>query len=327
MIRRIDWGLVAKVVLAGGVMGFLLYVVDPAEIARRAASAQVGWLVAALALLPLNLAAQGAVWYLLLRLALPDVGLRPAVGALMSGFALGLVTPAHAGEFVGRAYYLPGVDRWEVSVLVFTHRMLEMAACIDVGAVALVYYVGAHAPEPLVFWQGLSYAGAALAVILTVLALLPGLTHRLLTAVLRRETLRQRVAFFTRIGSVHAAALLATAFAGYLIFTTQFFFLLRAFEPEAPLQAGYLGIALVYFVKYLVPAVTFLDLGIREGAAVYFLGDLGFESAVAFNASFLLFCINLVLPAALGLPFVLRLRFGGEKSVSAEAPLSNPPTR
>ena len=59
-----------------------------------------------------------------------------------------------------------------------------------------------------------------------------------------------------------------------------------------------------------VPTVTLLDLGIREGAAVYFLGQLGYAEAAAFNAAFLLFCINLLVPAVVGLPFVFRLKLG-----------------
>ncbi|MEX1054624.1 MAG: hypothetical protein WED81_01245, partial [Rhodothermales bacterium] len=72
-----------------------------------------------------------------------------------------------------------------------------------------------------------------------------------------------------------------------------------------------LGIALVFFVKLLLPPVTLMDVGIREGAAVFFLGSLGFPEAAALNASLLLFTINLLIPAAAGLPLVMRLRLSG----------------
>jgi uncharacterized membrane protein YbhN (UPF0104 family) len=68
----------------------------------------------------------------------------------------------------------------------------------------------------------------------------------------------------------------------------------------------------VFFAKSAIPSFTLADLGIREGAAVYFMGALGIAAAAAFNAAFLLFCVNLVLPSLVCLPFVLKLRIAPE---------------
>lgn len=309
-----DWTLWLKIALAAGALGYLVHVVEPGAIAEAAAGAHVGWIAAAAALLPLNLALQSIVWYLLLQRVAPGVRRRAAVGSVLSGHTLGLVTPANAGEFVGRAFYVPGTDRWEVSAAVLVQRLVEMTASIDVGAAALFYYLHVFAPEPISFWKGLAWSGAGLAVIMTGFALRPGLAYRVVARVVRRRQVLARVDFLQRLPSVSATAILGLCFAGYAIYSTQFYFLLRAFAPGADVLSGYLGIALVYFVKFIIPAVTFLDLGIREGAAVYFLGGLGFAEAAALNASLLLFTTNLLLPALAGLPLVFRLRFRDERA-------------
>ncbi|PSQ80600.1 MAG: hypothetical protein BRD40_04260, partial [Bacteroidetes bacterium QS_1_65_9] len=93
-------------------------------------------------------------------------------------------------------------------------------------------------------------------------------------------------------------------------YATQFVLLARAFSPDAPVGLLYGGVGLIFFAKHLIPSLTLMDVGIREGAAVFFLStQLGLPQATAFNAAFFLFLLNLVAPAALGAPLLLRLRF------------------
>jgi len=63
---------------------------------------------------------------------------------------------------------------------------------------------------------------------------------------------------------------------------------------------------LVMFAKTIIPPVSFAELGIREGASVFFLTYFGESQAAAFNASFFLFMINVLLPSLVGLIFFFR---------------------
>ena len=68
------------------------------------------------------------------------------------------------------------------------------------------------------------------------------------------------------------------------------------------------GVALVFFAKSAIPQVTLGDLGVREGAAVFFLGAYGVAPAAALDASLALCSLlNLVLPSLAGTPLLLRL--------------------
>lgn len=107
----------------------------------------------------------------------------------------------------------------------------------------------------------------------------------------------------------------------YAVYVTQFVLLLRAFAPFADPRLAFLGVAVVFFVKFLAPPIFLFDLGLREGAAVVILGYLGVPEAAAFNAALLLFGINLVLPALLGLPLVPRLY---KRPASATRPHRSP---
>jgi hypothetical protein len=61
-----------------------------------------------------------------------------------------------------------------------------------------------------------------------------------------------------------------------------------------------------YYLKFLIPSLTFLDVGVREGAAILAFGWIGVPEAAALNASLMIFFINLALPAVLGAFFLKR---------------------
>ena len=63
------------------------------------------------------------------------------------------------------------------------------------------------------------------------------------------------------------------------------------------------------FVKTLLP-IALGDLGIRESAAVEFFSYINVKNTTAFNASIMLFAINVLFPSVVGLFFVLKNRLG-----------------
>ena len=143
---------------------------------------------------------------------------------------------------------------------------------------------------------------------LLVLLIRPRLARVVLATVLPFRRLRRILAVLDRFTPRDATELLILSALRYLLFSTQFVLLVRAFAPGADLFVAYAGVALVFFAKSAIPAITLGDLGIRESAAVFFLGAFGIAEAAAFNASLGLFAVNLLLPALVGLPLLPRLR-------------------
>ena len=270
--------------------------------------AHTGWIVAALALLPLNLLLEGASWHLLVQHEVPGVRWRSSYASLLAGHALGFPTPARLGVYAGRAFALDHRKRGTLMALVFTDHLVAKTIGVSIGLAALAYYLHAYAPTPALLWKAVAVYGVCTTLALTFLLLFPHRAYHLLCKLLPFARLQQGLRFLQALRTRRMLLLLLLALLRYGVFTLQFVLLLRAFAPVASLLATYAGITLVFFAKFLLPTVTLLDLGIREGAAVYFLGQLGYAEASAFNAAFLLFCINLLAPAIVGIPFVFRLK-------------------
>jgi uncharacterized membrane protein YbhN (UPF0104 family) len=71
--------------------------------------------------------------------------------------------------------------------------------------------------------------------------------------------------------------------------------------------------------------VTFGDLGVREGAAVFFYGLFNVPEAAVFNTALLIFLINFLLPALSGSVYLFKLREYRNNGESADAATAKMP--
>lgn len=314
---------ILKTVLALAAIGYLIAVVEPAEIMAALTQARWPWIGAALVLMPLTLTLDGVVWRHLLRPVAPEASPRQLAGAILSGFALGFVTPARAGEFVGRALYLPDADPWSVSLTVFVQRLVDTALNVSagVGALGVVLYAGTLAPS--LGWTLLLIGGGGFGALLIGFLAVPSVAARLVhTLAPNQPALHARIDVLQRYQRRTMARTTGWAGLRYVMFCTQFVLLIYAFAPDLALVHALGAVALTFFVKFIVPSVTLMDLGIQEGAAVFFLSLFGVAQAVAFNAALLLFLINIVIPTVAGIPFVWHLRLDRDGSPSRTVPSS-----
>jgi len=305
-------GFLLKLLLAAVVLVGLTRLVAWDELAVAAAAASPWWALAALALLPLNVGLEAYRFHRLVRAAVPGVPWGATLTAVVGAYPLGLLTPGRLGDYAGRALYLRGPGRTvppgTTTALTFAERTATLWCCLAAGALALPLWLRTVTPPGRPAWLLLE-AGAVVASLgLGALLLSPALSRRVLGAALPFRRLRPALDALGAVAPREARVLLVLSAVRYVIFSTQFVLLVRAFSPTADVGLAAVGVALVFFAKSAVPGVTLGDLGVREGAAVFFLGGLGVAHAAAFDASLALFVVNLLLPALTGLPLVLRLR-------------------
>jgi uncharacterized membrane protein YbhN (UPF0104 family) len=309
----------AKLLLAGVALGYLTYFIDWAVLVESARGAQPLWILAALALMPFNIGLEAYRWHRLVRRVAPEVTYRQSLAAVLSGYPLGLVTPARAGDYAGRALYLRYEGKLELVALTFAERMATLACILVAGLVALGPFLVIQSDLPQLAWATLFVSGTAGTIGFLFLLLHPRVARRVLAAALPFRRMRRVLAVLGRFDRRDARILLALSAVRYCIFSLQFVLLVFAFDAGTSFIIVAAGVALVFFAKSAIPSFTLGDLGVREGAAIYFLGALGVASAAAFEASLVLFGINLLLPALIGLPLLLQLRIETALSPGATA--------
>lgn len=297
-----------KIAAGVGVLAYLVHFVEWSELAASAASARPLFLTAALLLLPLNLVLEVTLWHRLISQGGTEATMWDSFAAVLCGHSAGIATPARSGEVVVRALYARDADVWRAGALAVVHRLFDLHAAALVGAPAALVFTLEFNPRPLAVWVGVIGGGFFLLIASSALIANPLVLRRLSRRWLKSPAWSRRLEFLTHWSPADGRALAFLAFIRYCVYTMQFALLVHAFGQNVPWQSALLAGAVIFFAKLLVPPVTFTDVGIREGVAVYVVAFLSISSATAFNAAFTLFVINLVLPSLMGAPLLLRAR-------------------
>jgi hypothetical protein len=264
-----------------------------------------GWAGLALLLMPLNLALETAKWRVPLRRAWVGGSFVRAWQAVFAGVTTGLFTPNRVGEYGGRLLFVPAAQRWAAAAYTWTGRLAQMLATLLTGALGLAWVgqgPGLQVPAGLGLGpQGLAGLGLLLA-LLAGAALWWGLPRLWLS----RRWQRLRTAW-AQLSPPVLVAMTGWALGRYLVFATQYVLLLQALGACDSWSLAFGLVSLVFWVKSLIPALTLSELGIRESVALAVMVPYGLPAAPVLAATLLLFAVNLLLPAALGLLFIYRL--------------------
>ena len=258
-----------------------------------------------LLLLPLNWGLEAEKWRLLVLKWYPSISRKQALQAVLCGLATGIFTPNRVGEYPGRIMTLPPGNRWEAATSMFFDRLIQMIITLWLGIAALLL-VQAHLPEawlsPVKAWLPCIMALcvmvpiAALIFLPRIASFVPGQTIG--------DRVRQAMVAVT---PSLALTLLMLSCLRNAVFSLQYLLLLYAAGLSVHWQLAIPLIWVIFFAKSIVPYWTFTELGIRESIAIAVLSLVGVSAATAFSATFILYLINLVIPALVGLRWVHRI--------------------
>ena len=287
-------------------MAVLIQKIQPSRIIDTLLQARVDLCVLAFLLSGLNLFLQFLKWRYLVRLIKPDVPASEILTSLFAGFTFGLITPGRVGEF-GRVVFIKNKPYITLLGLSFLDKFYALALVFLGGSIGLLAILGQYLDQHVLFWPVVLFAIVSLS-LLFYLILHPDAIRTLLYSLNITLPFREKIKLLiSSLDNFHhrqAHTLLALCSMFYFVLIGQFYVLVLAFKSISAWPA-YQAISATLFVKTLLP-ISLGDLGIRELAAKEFFSFVGVYDAAAFNASLLLFTINVLLPSIIGLFFILK---------------------
>ncbi|MEM1096246.1 MAG: lysylphosphatidylglycerol synthase domain-containing protein [Bacteroidota bacterium] len=313
--------LAGKLMLTAALLAGLAWYVDADALWQTLVGANRAVVALAAALVPARIGLEWWIWHRLVARLEPAVAPRATLGSLLCGYTLAVFTPARIGELAARAYFLPLPDRFAVGSLTFLQGMLTQVLALVLGVIAAADFVLRSTPAPMALWiLALGYSVGLLALFVPVFVF-PKAVHRWLVRWQRLPKLVQRLAFMQHFPVATIMPLVGLSAVRFAVLTAQFVLLARALDPAVGFAPLAVAVVLVYWALYVLPPITLSDLGLREGAAVFFLGVAGVASAAAMGASLLIFGLNVLAPALLGIPFVAQLPSNIKAARNQPAPL------
>jgi|YNPMSStandDraft_2_1061718.scaffolds.fasta_scaffold05210_2 uncharacterized membrane protein YbhN (UPF0104 family) len=252
----------------------------------------------AVALVPVSFLLESLKWQTLIARHDKRITLFESLQSVLIGTAGAITTPLHIGKYATQMWFHASVPRKTLLALVFINGQILGIFTLLFGLSSLAYffYLTHHQNLALVFLWLFIFALLLLTALIWVSASrvpFPDWLNFLLDYTKEEWT---RVAFYGLLR--------------HLVSTVQFCLLINACLGEAtmPFEQAFVAVSSVWLAKAVVP-LFIGDLGLREATAAYFISALGYAAEAGVVASLLIFTINLLLPALIGLAVIPKLRF------------------
>lgn len=251
-------------------------------------------LVLAIALMPVNWLLETVKWQVLIKSKEPFSNLFKSV---LAGTTMGFITPARAGEFVGRVLFVAEENKARIFYLSSIGGIAQSVATLVAG----IGFVWLWSNNPL--FNGITVGvAAAFTVVYFRFDILNGFISQ--SAFLQKHSLTINP---TELPGLQVQLLvLLLSLLRFGVYLSQYVLLLMLLG----ISSNYFALALhsgVFLVaQTFSPVMPFIDISYRGGSALYVFGNFTPNNIGVLTAVLLVWFINLVVPSVLGYIFIAR---------------------
>lgn len=247
----------------------------------------IGLLIGAVVLLPLNWTLESIKWRILAGSA--RISLQTAIRGVISGVALDNIMPASTGAVSGRVLTVEKASRMQVLPGILAGQVIQTIVTFLFG---LAGFSLAWSRNPDVFnWHPVH------SVYILIGSALAGIS-----LYLWKNKITEFIKPIKQYSFDNWLKVSGLSFLRYLVFLIQFILLMQLFAPEIDLLLQLGCATFIFAARTFLPKVSNLErLGIRAMAAVFFLDLFAQPYAGVLYAVVSLWLINLVIPSLAGL--------------------------
>jgi uncharacterized membrane protein YbhN (UPF0104 family) len=218
--------------------------------------------------------------------------------SVLAGLSIGILTPNRLGNFIGRLAWIKRDYHKQATLNTMLGNLAQFVATISMGAIGLLIAVTINfsiANQWLIILTSILVITLAIKVYFKPTIIL----KTFLKQIFHDETITSIIQLESN-STIFKLNILGLSFLRYLVFLIQYFLLFKAFNVEQPTLLLFCLISVVYLLMTLIPSLFFGKLFVRESVAVFVFSYIGIETPLILIVAFLLWLINLALPAILG---------------------------
>ncbi len=293
-----------KFFIAAGLLYYIISEVKLNEILFALEQANIKLILSVVALSLLNIYLQFIKWRMTCNLFLREYSSVKIFTSLLHGLAAGVSTPARFGEYFGRALVFKDKPVYKVALATLLDKFFALLMVILFGSVCSILFLHFEYEITPFITISLFIALFSLFYFCIYLLLSENFWDNLIFDRLRKSTklnyLIEKLKEFKNLDKVYTIKMMSVSFLFYFCYLVQYTLLVSAFSHNMNFVEYVWAGILIMFAKTVIPPVSLGELGIREGASVYFIARIGESASVGFNASIFLFLINVLLPSVVG---------------------------
>ena len=253
----------------------------------------------ALLLLFPNWVIEAHKWFQLLRQHV-SIDAFTACKSVLAGIGLSIFTPNRIGDFGGRVLFVQKQDRPTAFYITFICSSAQLLITIVVGSFGLLYFIS-QLQDFLIIKAVPTVAVLVLATDMILVILFMKIER------LRRihkwlfPKMRHRIEQFPQVSALEKIKVLFWSFLRYLLFTIQFFIIMRLLGSDIAALDSFFALSLVYLFTSFLPTSIITEVPIRGSVAFFLSSALQLQAEMAAMAFVAMWIINLFIPAVFSL--------------------------
>ena len=251
----------------------------------------------------LNWFIESIKWKLLIS-KLQNITFFTSYKAVLTGLTVNTWIPNRLAEFVGRILYLDQGNRTKATFSTLVGGFAQLIITSLAGSFALIFWLISRNDSVYLFIL-LFLANSFLLLLFFNVSIFSGIIKKIpffkkfwqYAEILEEYNFRQLL------------QLLLLSFFRYAVYCTQYYLVFRAFGIDFGLFQSFLCIALIFLSLSVIPAVTLTEIGVRGATVLYFTGFYTKCSTEVLAAAYLVWFINIIIPAIVGAFLLLRIKY------------------
>lgn len=247
-------------------------------------------------------------WQYLAR-ALVTLSAWEAIEAVFCGLTWAIFTPNRLGEYGGRVMFLPNRKRiygvFAMAVGSFGQNVITNITGVLASLWFIYYFLNFN------IWLYLVIAALSIA-FLIFLSIFYFHIKWLVRLLDRIRFLEKYHRFFDIMGRYSHRELLTVigySLARFSVFSFQYYLVIHLLLPDLPVFQMMMTVIVFLFVQSALPSLDLFDVGVRSFTAAHLFLYVTNQQLAIIAAVSSIWLINLIIPAALGSVFVLKLKF------------------
>jgi len=259
-------------------------------------------------LMVVNWVLESFKWQYLAR-TLVSISIWEAIEAVFCGLTWAIFTPNRIGEYGGRVMFLPNRKRIHGVFAMAVGSFGQNVITNITGLLAALWFIYYFLNINTWLYLGIAVLAVAFLALLNIfyfnIKWLVGLLDRI-------RFLEKYRRFFDIMGRYSHRELLTVigySLARFFVFSFQYYLVIHLLIPELPFFQMMMTVIVFIFIQSAMPSLDLLDIGVRSFTAAHLFSYITNQQLAIIAAVSSIWLVNLIIPAALGSVFVLKLRF------------------
>ncbi|MDP2068421.1 MAG: lysylphosphatidylglycerol synthase domain-containing protein [Lutibacter sp.] len=218
-----------------------------------------------------------------------------------------IITPNRIGEYGAKALYFEKKQRKKVMVLNLVGNLSQLTVSIFFGIFGIFFLISNFEIGLFTFDNSKFVLFLSVLLLFFIIGSYFGITKKITKYTIKIFHYSQKIPLQIHLKTI------AFSLLRYLVFSHQFYFLLRLFEVETDYFTLINLIFCTYFLASVIPSLAIFDWAIKGSVAVIIFGFIGVNPLTIVTVTTFMWLLNFAIPALLGSIFVLNFKMVAEK--------------